>query len=117
MWGSRSLPVIKLQFITFTYKMVNASPADAAILEPTDDLHEDPFVLPDVLGYLRMPDMARWAVPNNLSRREIGDSSSKAAINKQNKERQTHTQKKTVECKLQLKDEEQQKQREEWKER
>ena len=80
MWGSRSLPVIKLQFITFTYKMVNASPADAAILEPTDDLHEDPFVLPDVLGYLRMPDMARWVVPNNLSRRETGDSSSKAAI-------------------------------------
>ena len=58
--GSRLLPVIKLQFycIPLIKKMVGASPADAAILEPTDDLHEDPVVLPDTLGYLGKPNTA-----------------------------------------------------------
>ena len=37
-------------------KMVDTSPADVVFLEPTDDLREDPFILPDVLGYLRMLD-------------------------------------------------------------
>ena len=32
--------------------MVDASPVDAIFLEPNDVFREDPFVLPDVLGYL-----------------------------------------------------------------
>ena len=47
--------------------MVDTSPADAVFLEPSDDLREDPFVLPDVLGYLRMPDPVCWAVPTDLN--------------------------------------------------
>ena len=48
--------------------MVDASPVDAIFLEPNDVFREDPFVLPDVLGYLGMPDPARWAVPSDLNR-------------------------------------------------
>jgi len=33
----------------------------------SDDIHEDPFVLPDVLGYLGMLKPARWAVPSDLN--------------------------------------------------
>ena len=49
-------------------KMVDTSPADVVFLEPSDDLREDPFVLPDVLGYLGMPDPVCWAVPTDLNR-------------------------------------------------
>ena len=53
------IPIVK--------KMVDISPADAVFLKPTDDLHEDPFVLPDILGYLRMPDPVRWPLPTDLN--------------------------------------------------
>ena len=53
------IPIVK--------KMVNISPADMVFLKPTDDLREDPFVLPDVLGYLRMPDPVRWPLPTDLN--------------------------------------------------
>ena len=49
--GVYHIPLVK--------RMVDASPADAVFLEPSDDLHEDPFVLPDVLGYLGMPDSTK----------------------------------------------------------
>ena len=42
------LPVIKA--------MVDASPADAITLQPSDDIHEDPFVLLNAFGLLGMPD-------------------------------------------------------------
>ena len=45
------LPIIKA--------MVDASQVDAIFFQPSDDIREDPFVLPDVLGYLGMPDPAR----------------------------------------------------------
>ena len=48
--------------------MVDASQVDAIFFQPSDDIREDPFVLPDVLGYLGMPDPARWAVPSDLNR-------------------------------------------------
>lgn len=48
-------------------RMVDASPADAVFLEPSDDLRKDPFVLPDMLGYLGMLDPAHWAVPTDLN--------------------------------------------------
>jgi len=48
--------------------MVDASPVGAIFLEPNDVFREDPFVLPDVLGYLGMPDPACWAVPSDLNR-------------------------------------------------
>ena len=48
--------------------MVDTSPADVVFLEPTDDLREDPFLLPDILGYLGMPDPVHWAVPIDLNR-------------------------------------------------
>ena len=41
---------------------------DAIFFQPSDDIREDPFVLPDVLGYLSMPDPACWAVPSDLNR-------------------------------------------------
>ena len=41
---------------------------DAIFFQPSDDIREDPFVLPDVLGYLGMPDPACWAVPSDLNR-------------------------------------------------
>ena len=47
--------------------MVDASPVDAIFFQPCDDIREDPFVLPDVLGYLSMPDPACWAVPSDLN--------------------------------------------------
>ena len=50
------LPIIKA--------MVDALPVDAIFLQPSDDIREDPFVLPDVLGYLGMPDPA----PSDLNR-------------------------------------------------
>ena len=40
---------------------------DAIFFQPSDDICEDPFVLPDVLGYLGMPDPACWAVPSDLN--------------------------------------------------
>ncbi len=49
-------------------EMMDAAPVDAIFFKPTDDIREDPFVLPDVLGYLGLPDPARWAVPNDLNR-------------------------------------------------
>jgi len=48
--------------------MVDTSPVDAIFFQPSDDIGEDPFVLPDVLGYLSMPDPACWAVPSDLNR-------------------------------------------------
>ena len=54
------LPIIKA--------MVDASQVDAVFFQPSDDIREDPFVLPDVLGYLGMLDTARWAVPSDLNR-------------------------------------------------
>ena len=42
------LPVIKA--------MVDATPADAITLQPSDDIHEDPFVLLNAFGLLGMPD-------------------------------------------------------------
>ena len=40
---------------------------DAIFFQPSDDIREDPFVLPDVLGYLGMPDPACWAVSSDLN--------------------------------------------------
>ena len=56
--------------MTSCYKaaVYHTSPADVVFLELTDDLHEDPFVLPDILGYLGTPDSVCWAVPNALNR-------------------------------------------------
>jgi len=48
--------------------VVDTSPVDAIFFQPSDDIREDPFVLPDVLGYLGMPDPACWAVPSDLNR-------------------------------------------------
>ena len=63
LWESRSLPAS----IPLVKRMVDAFLADAVFLEPSDNLCEDSFVLPDVLGYLGMQDPARWAVPNDLN--------------------------------------------------
>ena len=41
---------------------------DAIFFQPSDDIREDPFVLPDALGYHGMPDPACWAVPSVLNR-------------------------------------------------
>ena len=54
--------------IPLVKRIMDASPADTVFSEPSDNLHEDPFVPPDVLGYPRMPDPARWAAPNILNR-------------------------------------------------
>jgi len=48
--------------------MVDTSSVDAIFFQPSDDIREDLFVLPDVLGYLGMPDPACWAVPSDLNR-------------------------------------------------
>ncbi len=48
------VPVIK--------RLIDSSPADAVFLEANDDLREDPFLLPNVLGYLRLSDPTSWAV-------------------------------------------------------
>ncbi len=45
--------------------LADGSLSDAVFLQRTDNICEDPFVLPHVLGYLGMPDPARWAVPDN----------------------------------------------------
>ncbi len=45
--------------------LIDRSPSDAIFLEPNDALREEPFILPDVLGYLGMPDPRRWAVPTD----------------------------------------------------
>ena len=47
--------------------MVDTSPADVDFLEPSDDLRDDPFVLPDILGYLGMLEPVCWAVPTDLN--------------------------------------------------
>ncbi len=47
---------------------MDAALADAICFEASDDMREDPIVLPDVLGYLGMPDSAHWAVLNDLNR-------------------------------------------------
>ena len=47
--------------------MVDASQVDAIFFQPSDDIREDPFVLPNELGYLSMPDPACWAVPSDLN--------------------------------------------------
>ncbi len=46
-------------------RLIDSSPADAVFLVANDDLREDPFLLPNVLGYLGLPDPARWAVPED----------------------------------------------------
>ena len=70
LWGSNWLPAIRAAVYHFPIvkKMVDTSPVDAVFLEPTDGLCEDPFVLPDILGYFGMPDPVHWAVPTDLNR-------------------------------------------------
>jgi len=53
------IPIIKT--------VVDASQVDAIFFQPSDDIREDPFVLPDVIEYLGMPDPACWAVPSDLN--------------------------------------------------
>jgi len=48
--------------------MVDTSPVDAIFFQPSDDICEDLFVLPYVLGYLGMPDPVCWAVRSDLNR-------------------------------------------------
>ncbi len=42
-------------------ELIQRAPYDLITLEASDDVREDPFVLPDVLGYVGMPDPRRWA--------------------------------------------------------
>ncbi len=49
-------------------ELIQRAPYDVITLEPSDDVREDPLVLPNVLGYIGMPDPRCWAVPNDLKR-------------------------------------------------
>ncbi len=45
--------------------LVDRSPSDAIFLQPSDELREQPFLLPEVLGYLSMPDPTLWVPPTD----------------------------------------------------
>ncbi len=48
--------------------LIHKASRDVIYFTSSDDLKEDPFILPDILGYLRMHHPSRWAVPTDLYR-------------------------------------------------
>ncbi len=53
-------------------ELIDKASLDVIFLTPSDDLREDPFILPDMLGYLGMPHPSRWPVPTDLYRLDEG---------------------------------------------
>ncbi len=45
--------------------LVDRSPTDAIFLQPSDELREQAFLLPEVLGYLCMTDLTLWVSPRD----------------------------------------------------